>query len=177
MLIKGCDKTSSFAHATFTDCSREASISFTGGPVRDVAGVTVSFRGSWAHSTSAIYRELPPPGPPISDFLLEQIYTVFAWCYECVAGAIMGHRGSWAHASFAPSCELPVPESTPTYAGPPLFSHFQPEQIYTVFARVFKCKVGRHFHKLKMRRTVDIQATGATRLSQLILPETVRVFF
>jgi hypothetical protein len=95
VLIKGCDKTSSWAHATFAERSREASVSFNGGYVKDVASAVVSLRGSWSRSTSAIYRELPIASEPtahalignglpiFSHFRPEEVYTALARVYKC----------------------------------------------------------------------------------------------
>jgi hypothetical protein len=125
VLVKGCDKTSSWAHATFAESSREAAILFNGGAVKDVAGAVVSLRGSWSRSTSAIYRELP-----ISEHTEHPLIT----------------------------------------SGPPLFSHFRPECIYTVFVRVYKCKRRMGFGPIK--RAVKISATEGYS-STLHLPDAV----
>jgi hypothetical protein len=60
VLIKGCDKTSSWAHATFADQTREASVYFDGGYLN--VGGAARLQGSWSRAVSAIYREAPLGG-------------------------------------------------------------------------------------------------------------------
>jgi hypothetical protein len=60
MLIKGCDKTSSWAHATFAERTREASVVFDGGYMN--VGGAVRLQGSWSRAVSTIYREAPLSG-------------------------------------------------------------------------------------------------------------------
>jgi hypothetical protein len=95
VLIKGCDKTSSWAHAAFTEPCKEARISFSGSLIKDYAGSVIALYGSWAPLTPAICRELPLSRsdhdrlilrnvpPLVTDFPPECVYTVFARYYEC----------------------------------------------------------------------------------------------
>jgi hypothetical protein len=94
VLIKGCDKTGSWAHASFTERAKEASIFFNGGFVKEL-GVVTRLRGSCARATSAIYREAPlgqrrfehlllENGPAESSFFpVDAAFCVFARMYRC----------------------------------------------------------------------------------------------
>jgi hypothetical protein len=70
MLIKGCAKTSSWAHATFTERTREASIFFNGGFV--MGGVAIRLRGSWARAVSAVSKDGPHNKPSEHALLLNE---------------------------------------------------------------------------------------------------------
>jgi hypothetical protein len=92
VLVKGCDKTSSWAHAAFTESSKEASIVFDGEFVKGSGGFNVGLRGSWHQSVSAVVRESPPqPSSRISFYRNHtvlsyyspaNVYTVFARLYK-----------------------------------------------------------------------------------------------
>jgi hypothetical protein len=96
MLIKGCVKTSSWAHVTFTERTREASIFFNGGLVKEL-GVTTRLRGSWNRVVSAVPRDGPhheqageyrrllndPATVSSSHFPAEKTSCVFARVYRC----------------------------------------------------------------------------------------------
>jgi hypothetical protein len=68
VLIKGCDKTTSWAHATFAERTREASVFFDGGYF-NVGGV-VRLQGSLSRGVSAIYREAPLGGQEVTANML-----------------------------------------------------------------------------------------------------------
>jgi hypothetical protein len=94
VLIKGCVKTGSWAHATFTERTKEASIFFNGGLVKEL-GVTTRLRGSWARATSTVYGEGPlevdgehlllenEPGNSLNHFPANVRSCVFARMYRC----------------------------------------------------------------------------------------------
>jgi hypothetical protein len=110
MLIKGCDKTSSWAHATFAERSREASVSFSGGYFN--VGGAVHLKGSWIHAVSAIYREAPlGERPAQSDTLLLNEPSTIA----------------------SPS---PLMVSNDV----PITAIFPPECVYSVFVRVYRIR-------------------------------------
>jgi hypothetical protein len=110
VLIRGCDKTSSWAHATFAERSREGSVSFAGGYF-SVGGV-VHLKGSWIGAVSAIYREAPlGERPADSDVLVAN-----------------------APSRAARSPTLAVPNHVP------ISEIFPPECIYTMFARAYQIK-------------------------------------
>jgi hypothetical protein len=116
VLIKGCDKTTSWAHATFAERSREGSVHFDGGYFN--VGGEVRLQGSWARAVSAINREAPldgrdmqativpinevptvansvltnPPNdiPPAAYFPAKRTYTVFARMYRIRRRSILG---------------------------------------------------------------------------------------
>jgi hypothetical protein len=97
VLIKGCDKTSSWAHAAFAERSKEASVFFNGGFVKDTFGGAIKINGSWARSLSAVCREAPLSTPsnftqplaPVSNdtmvpssFPPDCVYSVFTRIYK-----------------------------------------------------------------------------------------------
>jgi hypothetical protein len=58
VLVRGCDKTTSWALAAFAERSRDASIFFNGGYV-SAGGLRVKLSGSWTSSSSAEHRSGP----------------------------------------------------------------------------------------------------------------------
>jgi hypothetical protein len=94
MLIKGCAKTRSWAHVTFTERTREASVFFHGGFV--MAGVDTWLRGSWDRVISAVPKDGPhheqdehrlllnePAAVCSSHFPAGKTSCVFARVYRC----------------------------------------------------------------------------------------------
>jgi hypothetical protein len=88
-LVKGCDKTASWAHAVFKDQRTQGSIYFDG------LLVSGKLQGSWTRSTTPFYRELPASddtdpspmvieseSPDLSHFPRGSNYTAFVRVFD-----------------------------------------------------------------------------------------------
>jgi hypothetical protein len=110
VLIKGCNKTSSWAHATFSECRKEGTVSFAGGYVN--TGGAVHLKGSWTSAVSAIHREAPLGEQPTrSDVLLVNEL-----------------------ATASRPTTLMVPDDVP------VTEIFPSECVYTIFVRVYRIR-------------------------------------
>jgi hypothetical protein len=110
VLIKGCDKTNSWAHATFAERAKEASVFFEGGYLN--VGGTVRLQGAWSRAVSAIYREAPLGG-------------------RHVQATILSVHNASGSASLSPGNAR---------IDNPLTGLFPEDCPYTVFARVYRIK-------------------------------------
>jgi hypothetical protein len=110
VLIKGCDKTNSWAHATFAERTKEASVFFEGGYLS--VGGTVRLQGAWSRAVSAIYREAPLGG-------------------RHVQATILSVHNASGSASLSPGNAR---------NDNPLTGLFPEDCPYTVFARVYRIK-------------------------------------